>query len=96
MPTLSPVVTMFLGTLIRTGLTALSGILVTHNLMTLDNQAPFIAQMTTLALDALPGLVSLIWSLLQKARHHEEIKVALALPAGSTPADVKKVIEKQA
>jgi len=66
---------MFLGTLIRTGLTALSGILVTHNLMTLDNQAPFIAQMTTLA----PS--PLMVALMQTAENAPLFM--LALPAGA-------------
>lgn len=85
----NPIIKRLLGVAVRRGLDALGTLLIARGLAT-D------VEWTTLAASLTPILVSLLWSLYEKAQADKKLEVALDLPAGATKADVAAVLREQA
>ena len=75
-----------LGSLVRTGLAALGGLLVERGLA--DQ-----ADVDSVALRAAPIVLAALWSLYQKVQQHKREKVALAMPPTATTQDVTAAIK---
>lgn len=58
---------------VRHGLTALSVLLVQKQLLSADHSGAFVDNLTTYALDALPALIALLWSAVQKSDAHDAL-----------------------
>jgi uncharacterized membrane protein YfbV (UPF0208 family) len=84
---------MILGSLLRQGLTILSTYMVSHELLKPEYTNTFVENMTTYALDAIPAILALAWSLVQKARAHKELTQVTAVAvaaAADCPPPVRK------
>lgn len=68
---------------IRHGLTLLSAYLVSKNIPLPDD---FVGNATNYAVDAIPVIVALVWSAIQKSATHEELTQATVYP----PLDLPK------
>lgn len=80
---MSPILHAALGSMLRHILTLLSGFLVTRGIWTE-------AEATTYVAASIPAILSILWSLYQKAKTHEKILKALKMPAGSTLTQLEK------
>lgn len=67
---------------IRHGLTALSTYLVSRQLLAPEHSAAFAGDLTNYALDILPALFAMVWSMVQKSDTHDSLKTAITVPAG--------------
>lgn len=81
------------GATLRQILTLLSGWLVARAWLTEQEAASLVALLFTLLLNALPALLSLVWSFIEKARAVTETQAALLLPAGSAPLELEQAVE---
>ena len=82
----NPILKRLLATGIRRGLDALGALLIAKSYATDAEWDAFVAS-------AAPLLLSLLWSLWEKAQADKKIAVALNLPAGSDPAVLDTVMK---
>jgi len=73
-------------TAVRHGLTALGVYLVSKGYTT-D------ADWSSIALDLSPLVISLVWSVLEKAHADKKVDVALQMPAGSSPDNLAQAMK---
>jgi hypothetical protein len=84
---------MLAASLIRHGLTMLSTYLVAQHMLAPDHAAGFVADLTNYAVDAIPAIIALLWSAVQKSDAHDEAKLGATIAAATpvvlvTPATV--------
>jgi hypothetical protein len=85
MNNMSPVLVSALGSIIRWALGLAAGYLVKAGVWAAPDAETYVAAATL-------AVLALGWSLWEKSKARQKIAVALSLPAGSTPEDVKAVI----
>ena len=76
------------GTWVRAALTLLSGILIAHHAITAPQGEQLGSMLFSQILNALPGLVAQVWSMVQKTKMAQKVQTALAMPMGSTSQDL--------
>jgi hypothetical protein len=76
---------MLMAAVIRHGLTALSVWLVSQHMLTAEHSADFVTNLTNYAVDAIPVIVSLLWSAVQKSDVHDEIQQGAAISTVLAP-----------
>lgn len=82
----------YVGTIIRTALVALTTWMVAKGIITQDQADGLVVSALKDIMMVLPGLIAFVWSLIEKYRGQKQVATALALPAGSSLADVKQTI----
>lgn len=89
---MDPMITEFIGVLVRWAITTAIAYLVSQHILTEDQGATFAADFTHKALISLPLLAPLAWGLWVKYRGRVKLMTALSMPANSTENDVKTKI----
>lgn len=82
---MSPFISQIIGVLVRTTLAGAGGYLIAHGWATQDQFNEFIAGL-------IPVIVAIAWSVWQKYRHLIRVNTALAMPSGTSNADLDKQI----
>lgn len=85
---MDPMVTEFLGVLVRWAVTSAMAYLVAHHVLTADQGATFGADFIHRALLSLPLLATLAWGLWSKYHGRLKFMAALSMPTCATENDV--------
>lgn len=89
---MNPLYKEIIGSWVRAALVSLSAFLVQRHIVTEQQGESLIAMWFDQIINALPGIVALVWSWWQKHSSRKVLNTALTLPAGVTEDQVRAYI----